>query len=51
MSEAAHILIVDDDDRIRSLVKRFLARTGLRVTTASDAAPPPAAARSARKAK
>ena len=37
MSEAAHILIVDDDDRIRSLVKRFLARAGFRVTTAADA--------------
>ena len=33
-----HILIVDDDDRIRELTKQFLAREGHRITTASDAA-------------
>jgi two-component system phosphate regulon response regulator OmpR len=33
-----HLLIVDDDDRIRSLLKRFLAERGFRVTTASDGA-------------
>jgi two-component system phosphate regulon response regulator OmpR len=38
MSEAAHILVVDDDDRIRTLVKRYLAREGHRVTAAEDAA-------------
>ena len=38
MTDPAHILVVDDDDRIRDLLKRFLAREGHRVTTASDAA-------------
>ena len=38
MKDPAHILVVDDDDRIRDLLKRFLAREGHRVTTASDAA-------------
>jgi two-component system phosphate regulon response regulator OmpR len=36
--EAAHLLIVDDDDRIRTLLKQYLARAGFRVTTAEDAA-------------
>jgi two-component system phosphate regulon response regulator OmpR len=34
----AHILAVDDDDRLRELLKRFLAREGHDVTTAKDAA-------------
>jgi two-component system phosphate regulon response regulator OmpR len=34
----AHILVVDDDARIRSLLTRFLARNGHRVTAAADAA-------------
>jgi two-component system, OmpR family, phosphate regulon response regulator OmpR len=38
MTDPAHILVVDDDDRIRDLLKRFLSREGHRVTTASDAA-------------
>jgi two-component system phosphate regulon response regulator OmpR len=33
-----HILVVDDDDRIRGLLKEFLARAGFRVTVAADAA-------------
>jgi two-component system phosphate regulon response regulator OmpR len=33
-----HLLVVDDDDRIRSLLKEFLARAGFRVTVAPDAA-------------
>jgi two-component system, OmpR family, phosphate regulon response regulator OmpR len=33
----AHILAVDDDDRLRELLKRFLAREGHDVTTAKDA--------------
>jgi two-component system phosphate regulon response regulator OmpR len=33
-----HILIVDDDDRIRDLTKRFLTMKGFRVTGAADAA-------------
>lgn len=32
-----HILVVDDDDRIRDLLKRFLAQRGFRITTAADA--------------
>jgi two-component system phosphate regulon response regulator OmpR len=34
----AHILAVDDDDRLRELLKRFLSREGHDVTTAKDAA-------------
>jgi two-component system phosphate regulon response regulator OmpR len=33
-----HLLIVDDDDRIRSLLSRYLMSSGFRVTTAGDAA-------------
>jgi two-component system phosphate regulon response regulator OmpR len=33
-----HILVVDDDDRIRALVSRFLTAEGFVVATASDAA-------------
>ncbi len=33
-----HLLVVDDDDRIRELLKQYLARHGFRVTTAADAA-------------
>ena len=36
--EAAHLLVVDDDNRIRELLKQYLARAGFRVTTAPDAA-------------
>jgi two-component system phosphate regulon response regulator OmpR len=32
-----HLLVVDDDDRIRELLKQFLTRGGFRVTTAADA--------------
>ena len=35
----AHILVVDDDDRIRDLLKRFLTREGYRVTSAPGAEP------------
>jgi two-component system phosphate regulon response regulator OmpR len=33
-----HILIVDDDDRIRDLVKQYLEKNDFLVTTARDAA-------------
>ncbi len=33
-----HLLVVDDDDRIRDLLKQYLARAGFRVTAAADAA-------------
>ena len=40
MAEAmdAHILIVDDDERIRGLLQKFLARNGFWVSAARDAA-------------
>jgi two-component system phosphate regulon response regulator OmpR len=34
---SAHILIVDDDDRIRDLLKRFLTTQGYSISTAADA--------------
>ena len=37
MTDPAHILVVDDDDRIRELLKRFLTREHYRVTAAADA--------------
>ncbi|HVN00377.1 MAG TPA: response regulator [Caulobacteraceae bacterium] len=36
-AEARHLLVVDDDDRIRELIKEYLARAGFRVSTAADA--------------
>ena len=36
--DAPHILVVDDDQRIRDLLARYLVQNGYRVTTASDAA-------------
>src|SRR5215813_2108450 len=33
-----HILVVDDDTRLRELLKSFLSRSGFRVSTASHAA-------------
>ncbi len=38
MAEEAHILIVDDDARLRRLLARFLGERGFRVSTADDAA-------------
>jgi two-component system, OmpR family, phosphate regulon response regulator OmpR len=35
---AAHVLVVDDDARIRELLRRFLTRSGFWVTAARDAA-------------
>ena len=37
MSDEAHILVVDDDARLRGLLSRYLAENGFRVTTAGDA--------------
>ncbi|MFW5661484.1 MAG: response regulator transcription factor [Oceanicaulis sp.] len=34
----AHLLVVDDDDRIRDLLAKFLRQRGLRVSTARDGA-------------
>lgn len=36
--DAPHVLVVDDDRRIRELLKKYLTDHGNRVTTASDAA-------------
>ena len=32
-----HLLVVDDDDRIRDLLKQYLTRNGFRVATAAGA--------------
>ena len=37
-TDAAHLLIVDDDERIRQLLKKFLQKSGFLVTAAPDAA-------------
>lgn len=36
--DAAHLLVVDDDTRIRALLHRYLMEQGFRVTVAADAA-------------
>jgi two-component system phosphate regulon response regulator OmpR len=33
-----HVLVVDDDDRLRELLRKYLSENGLLVSTASDAA-------------
>ena len=33
----AHILVVDDDERLRALLQRYLSQNGLRVSVAADA--------------
>ncbi|HLI13073.1 MAG TPA: response regulator [Alphaproteobacteria bacterium] len=38
VDEAPHILVVDDDTRLRGLLQRYLSENGFRVTTAGDAA-------------
>ena len=38
MSDTAHILVVDDDERIRSLLRKFLVKNGYMVSAATDAA-------------
>jgi two-component system phosphate regulon response regulator OmpR len=35
--EPAHVLVVDDDRRLRELLQRYLSDNGFRVTTAADA--------------
>jgi len=37
MNTEIHILVVDDDARLRDLLKRYLTAEGFRITTASDA--------------
>jgi two-component system phosphate regulon response regulator OmpR len=36
--DAPHLLVVDDDSRIRTLLSRYLGENGFRVTSAADAA-------------
>ena len=38
MMPDAHLLIVDDDERIRTLLKKYLIRNGFLVSAARDAA-------------
>jgi two-component system, OmpR family, phosphate regulon response regulator OmpR len=38
MDAEPHLLVVDDDARLRSLLRRYLTDQGFRVTTAADAA-------------
>lgn len=38
MTDETHLIVIDDDDRIRDLLKRYLTRQGHAVTTAPDAA-------------
>ena len=37
MDDTPHILVVDDDTRLRGLLRKFLRENGFRVTTSSDA--------------
>jgi two-component system phosphate regulon response regulator OmpR len=37
MDDQPHILVVDDDNRLRDLLRQYLGENGFRVTTASDA--------------
>src|ERR1700761_2347139 len=37
-AEQAHLLVIDDDQRLRDLLRRYLVESGFRVTTAGDAA-------------
>jgi two-component system phosphate regulon response regulator OmpR len=37
VNQDAHLLVVDDDDRIRTLLKKFLGNSGFRVSTAANA--------------
>ena len=37
--DAPHILVVDDDHKIRDLLARFLMENGFRVTAAADGGP------------
>ncbi len=38
LGDAAHLLVVDDDARLRALLQRFLSEQGFRVSVAADAA-------------
>jgi two-component system phosphate regulon response regulator OmpR len=36
MSEPLHVLVVDDDQRIRTMLRRYLTDEGFRVSEAAD---------------
>jgi two-component system OmpR family response regulator len=36
MTDAAHILVVDDDREIRTLLREYLEKNGLRATAVAD---------------
>ena len=38
MTELPHILVVDDDTRLRELLRKYLTEQGFRVTAAANAA-------------
>ena len=38
LEDPAHVLVVDDDDRLRDLLRRYLSEQGFRVTTAGNVA-------------
>ena len=38
MTTQTHLIVIDDDDRVRDLLKQYLSRQGHSVTTAPDAA-------------
>jgi two-component system phosphate regulon response regulator OmpR len=37
MTDSPHLLVVDDDERLRALLHRYLSKNGFRVTAAADA--------------
>ena len=37
-ADQRHLLVIDDDDRIRALIKEYLVRAGFRISVAADAA-------------
>ncbi len=37
LQDVAHVLVVDDDDRLRDLLKKYLSENGFRVTAAENA--------------
>ena len=45
--DTAHLLVIDDDTRLRDLLQRYLSEQGFRVTTATDAADAPHASAAA----
>ena len=38
VQDQPHVLVIDDDDRLRELLRKYLSENGFLVTTADDAA-------------